>query len=406
MCSRYVRQAQSIVAVTSPPVTARLVRTTSNVIGGGLFLLTMSAFFRSPLLPQIGRELDMTAVGLGLLGSLFALGRLAADFPAGRMTDRVRSGRMMSLSALIVALGSLLLASAPSALAAYAAMVVLGIGSTFTLTAAMAHFARAPRARRGVALSAFAAWLLAGQSFGPTVGGLLGDSLGWRRAVEVAALLAVAVAVGFLFMRGGAPGSSPHRPPAGGHTTTDVRSRTLAFVYLLPAVQFALGGALLQTLVPIVADAELGIGPGLVGAALGLGGVSRFVAALVAGQVSDRRARKLAVVPSQVLQTAGIGVFMLWATPASWLVSIVLITLGSAGVNVGATILADLSEGSALGKRLGNFRSAGDAAFVVAPLLSGWLYEVSGRALATLPLLVFSAVVTLGVWIFVPETNQ
>ncbi|MDP3984387.1 MAG: MFS transporter, partial [Acidimicrobiia bacterium] len=290
----------------------------------GLFLLTMSAFFRPPLLPQMGRELGMTAIGLGLLGSIFALGRLAADFPAGRMSDRVRPGPMMSLSAAIVAIGSLLLAFAPSALVAHGAMFVLGVGSAFTLTTAMAHFARAPRLRRGVALSAFAAWLLAGQSFGPAVGGVLGGSLGWRRAVEVAALIAVVVAVAFLFWRTRLPRESPKPAVPARAGTAGVRRHVLAFVYLLPAVQFALGGALLQTLVPIVADAEMGIGPGLVGAALGLGGISRFLAALVAGQVSDRVARKLALVPSQVLQTIGIGVFMLWATPAAWLLSIVL----------------------------------------------------------------------------------
>ncbi|MGH8928653.1 MAG: hypothetical protein ACRDWH_09905, partial [Acidimicrobiia bacterium] len=80
--------------------------------------------------------------------------------------------------------------------------------------------------------------------------------------------------------------------------------------------------------------------------------------------------------------------------------------LGSAGVNVGMTILADLSEGTAIGRRLGTFRFTGDSAFVVAPLLSGWLYQTAGRAIATLPLLLLSGVVTLGVWLLVPETKH
>ncbi len=185
-----------------------------------------------------------------------------------------------------------------------------------------------------------------------------------------------------------------------------VPRRVLAFIYLLPAVQFAIGGALLQTLVPIVADAELGMGPAVVGGALGIGGVSRFVAAVVAGQVTDRISRKWALLPGQVLQTLGVAVFMSWATPAAWFGSILLVTLGSVGVNVGATVLADLSEGTALGNRLGAFRFTGDAAFVVAPLLSGWLYELAGRGAGTAPLVVFAAVVTVGVWIFIPETAK
>jgi MFS family permease len=384
----------------------RRMRTVGVGIGAGLFLLTVAAFVRPPLLPAIGRDLGMTAIGLGLLGSVFAAGRLAADFPAGRMTDRVRPGPMMSISAMLVAAGSVVLAIAPNPLVAHAAMLLLGIGSTFTLTTAMAYFAQAPRIRRGVSVSAFAAWLLAGQSFGPTLGGSLGGVYGWRQAVAIAGLIAIGVAVAFLFSKAPFAPASSHEPAGKTGTAHPVRSHVLGLIYLLPAVQFALGGALLQTLIPIAADSELGIGPGTVGVALGLGGVSRFVAALVTGQISDRVSRKRALVPGQILQTAGIAVFMLWSDPVAWLVSIVLVTLGSAGVNVGVTILADLSEGSGLGKRLAAFRFTGDSALVVAPLLSGWLYQVAGRAVATVPLLLLSAVVTFGVWIFVPETGR
>lgn len=376
------------------------------MIGAGLFLLTLAAFFRPPLLPDIGRDLDMTTLGLGLLGSIFAIGRLVADFPAGRMTDRFRPGPMMSLSGLVVAAGSVALALAPTANRAWAAMFVLGVGSTFALTTAMAHFARSPKVRRGTALSAFAAWLLVGQSFGPTVGGPLGEAIGWRGALMVAAGVAMVVMVVLVFVR--APVAVEEPTPVTGaiEERPPVARRVFALVYLLPAVQFAIGGAMLQTLVPVVADAELGIGPAAVGLALGLGGVIRLVAALVTGQVTDRVSRKWALIPGQVFQTLGLVVFMMWGSPVAWLGGIMLVTLGSAGVNVGATVLADLSEGSALGRRLGAFRFTGDAAFVVAPLLSGWLYEVGGRPIATLPLVAFSALVMVGVWVVVPETGR
>jgi len=55
----------------------RRIRTVGVGIGAGLFLLTVAAFVRPPLLPAIGRDLGMTAIGLGLLGSVFAAGRLA-----------------------------------------------------------------------------------------------------------------------------------------------------------------------------------------------------------------------------------------------------------------------------------------------------------------------------------------
>lgn len=377
----------------------------SLLIGVGLLLLTVASYFRPPLLPEIGRDLVISPLGLGLLGSIFAVGRTAADFPAGWLSDRLSAGPMMFFGGALIGLGSIALATAPNDLVAYGSMFFLGVGSTFALTTAMAHFARAPRARRGVAMSAFAAWLLAGQSLGPALSGFLAVGAGWRLAMWVAAGIALTVGVALLWLRAPAPApaASSHHDSA---PPIDAPRHVLALIYLLPAVQFAIGGALLQTLIPIVADGELGIGPGTVGAALGVGGVIRFVSALASGRISDSISRRWALVPSQAIQSLGVVVFMLWATPAAWFGSIVLLTLGSTGVNIGAAVLGDLSEGRPLGKRLGAFRFTGDAAFIVAPLLCGWLYEVAGRAAATAPMAAFAIAVTISVAFLLPETGR
>lgn len=111
----------------------------------------------------------------------------------------------MASAAAIVATSSLLFGLAPLALVAFVAAFALGIGSTWTLTGSMAFFARAPRVRRGVSMSFFAAALLVGQAVGPAV----------------------------------------------------------------------------QTLVPIVADEEIGLGSATVGLALGVGGIARLVGAVL-----------------------------------------------------------------------------------------------------------------------------
>ena len=126
-------------------------------VAASLFAITVAAFLRPPLLPDIGRDLTLSSLGLGALGSVFALGRLAADIPAGRLSDSRPPGVMMIASASMVGVGSLGLALAPSSTMAFIAVFVLGVGSTWTLTTAQAHFATAPRARRGLAMSFFAA---------------------------------------------------------------------------------------------------------------------------------------------------------------------------------------------------------------------------------------------------------
>ena len=376
------------------------------LIGASVLVLTIAAFARIPLLPEIGDELRMSALGLGLLGSIFALGRLAADFPAGRLADRIRPGAMMSISASAVVVGCVCLAIAPSALAAYGATFLLGLASTLVLTTGMLHFARAPGAKRGVALSAFAGYLLAGQSFGPTFGGAVGEAAGWRWALGAAAGLALVVAATIHLVREPLPAAEHTSRPERRSSVVEPSRTAMLFLYVVPAAQFSIQGALLQTLVPIVGDVEHGLSPSTVGFALGIGGVARILSAIVAGQVSDRVSRRSALVPGQFLQAAGVIVFLLWGSPLGWFLAILGVTLGSVGVNVGTTMLADISDVATLGRRLASFRFAGDATLLVAPLLAGWLYEIAGREASMVPMVVLAVVAAVGVALWVPETNS
>jgi MFS family permease len=376
----------------------------SSAIALSLFFITVAAFLRPPLLPAIGRDLSLSALGLGALGSVFALGRLAADVPAGRLSDRVEPGRMMMIAAAMVAIGSVLLAAAPTSLVAFGAVMVLGAGSTWTLTTAQAFFANAPRARRGAAMSVFAGALLTGQAIGPVVGGGVGSVFDWRIAMASGAVIAIAVVVPFFWIAGERPTGHVTGSPEG--ATEDHATRlVLAIIYLLPAVQFSIGAAMVQTLVPIVADEEIGLSVAIVGAALGIGGLARLAAALVAGRVMDRSGRRPALIPGLALQLAGVVMFAVWPGLASLWISIALVSFGSISVNVGTAMLADLSEGGRLGPRLGNFRLTGDAAFLVAPALGGWLFDISGRAAATAPLVALTALVLLGSILWLPETH-
>lgn len=379
-------------------------RSFAGVISAALFGITVAAFLRPPLLPAIGRDLGLSAVGLGALGSVFAIGRLAVDVPTGRLSDRIAPGPMMFIAGSLVAAGSGILALAPVAGVAYVAVLVLGAGSAWALTTAQAYFATAPRARRGAAMSMFAGSLLIGQAIGPVVGGGIGAGGGWRLAIGAGSLLAAVSVVPLLRV--------PSPPPAGhdGHGPRQAGDDRVAFpvlavIYLLPAVQFAIGAAMVQTLVPIVADEQLGIGAAVVGSVLGVGGLARLAAAVVAGRVMDTVGRRPAMIPGLVLQLAGVVVFAVWpGLPSLW-ISILLVSLGSVSVNVGTAMLADLSEGGRLGPRLGAFRFTGDFSFMVMPLLSGWLLDRSGRLVAMMPLTALTGLVLIGAVILVPETH-
>ncbi len=382
-----------------PPLPPSLV-----FVGVGVFTITVAAHVRAPLLPEMGRDLAMGPAALGAFVAVFALGRIIADIPAGRLTDSRPSRSMLAIAATIVASGSLLAGAAPTSAVAFVAAFGLGVGSAWTNTTGIAAFAEAPRQRRGVAMSGFATALLVGQAVGPAFGGAIAALSSWRVAFGAAAVLGLAMAL--LLMRPPRT-TKTMRPMAASDSELPAIRRSVRFaLYLLPAVQFAIGGALLQTLVPIVGDGEFGLGVGVVGAAIGVAGLLRLVGALVSGRISDAYSRRWALLPGLAMQLVGLGCFAAWSSLTGWWLAIILTSLGSSGVNVGATILADLSEGARLGPQLAMFRLTGDVALLAAPLLAGVLYETSGKGLATLPLIVFVAVVTVMAAVLVPDTRE
>lgn len=372
-------------------------------VGAGVFLITVGAHVRSPLLPDMGRELDMGPAALGAFVAAFALGRIAADIPAGRLTDSRPSRTMLALGAGIVAVSSLLAGVSPSSTVAYIAAFVLGVGTAWTNTTGIAAFAEAPRERRGMAMSGFATALLVGQAAGPALGGAVASYSNWRVSFGAGAAIAAGAAAVMLVSQRDSAG--PNRKPTSTLPKPAIRPGVRVALFLLPAVQFSIGGALLQTLVPIVGDGEHGLGVATVGAAIGLAGALRLVAALGSGRISDAHSRRAALFPGLMIQLTGLVVFATLDTSAGWWAAIVLTSLGSTAVNVGATMLADLSEGGRLGPNLAMFRLTGDVALLVAPLLAGVLYEISGKAMAVAPLIVFVAATTVLAALVIPETH-
>jgi MFS family permease len=146
-----------------------------------VLVLSTTAFFRGPLLPEIGAEPSMSAGQLGVITSMFAVGRLLTDLPAGRLLDRMAPTALRSGSAGLMFVGSLALAAAPLPGAVYAAAFTLGISSAVTNATGMHAFSvGVPARRRGTALAVYTTALLGGQSLGPLIGGGIAAVSTWR----------------------------------------------------------------------------------------------------------------------------------------------------------------------------------------------------------------------------------
>lgn len=245
-------------------------------VGLSVLVLSTLAFVRVPLLPYIGRDLSMSAADLGLVTTMFALGRLSADIPAGRLSDRRSAEWLMGGSAALLGVASVALSAAGTIWVVLCAAFFLGVSSAVVNTAGMVYFAEsAPIDRRGRSMAAFSAALLGGQALGPAVGGALASLWGWREALAVGGLLGV-LAAGLLaartwFKRAPALGASSQEAPTfgpAGHPARPVPLREQATLYFVPFSMFFTFGSMPQTLLPIIGADQFELSVGTIGLAL------------------------------------------------------------------------------------------------------------------------------------------
>jgi MFS family permease len=164
-------------------------------------------------------------------------------------------------------------------------------------------------------------------------------------------------------------------------------------------------GAMPQTVLPLVGAGELGLSVTAIGLALGLGGLARIVSAVAAGAVSDRISRRAALLPCLALQTAGVLLLAVDSGTAWWLAAIVLMSLGASAHAVAATVLADRTDPSSLGRSLGKFRFSADLGLVAGPAMAAVVYESWGRVAAVLVVAAVLLVVTAAAVLVLPETG-
>jgi DHA1 family multidrug resistance protein-like MFS transporter len=354
-----------------------------TLLAGGVVLsVAVASFMRAPLLPEIGRDLELTAADLAMITTAFALGRLVMDLPAGRLADRLPPGRALAGTGIGVALSAGLLAGAGSFVHALVAVFFLGAASALTNTTGMTVFATsAPPERRGVAMAGFSMALMTGQTLGPAVGGLIAGLAGWRAAQVVGAMIGVGVIVACLVVPAG---RARRRAPPQRHETPGLPRRQAFVLAAVPFAVFFTLSALPQTLLPVIGSSELALSTAFIGLALAAGAVARFAGSAVTGTISDRVSRKAALVPS--LLAMAVAVVMLAPSPTlgTWLGAIVLLGVASSGIAVAATIIADQVPADTVGRRLGTFRFTGDFGLLAGPAVTGLLYQHSGREAAML----------------------
>lgn len=362
----------------------RVLRADLVIVAGLVAATQMSWGVVIPVMPVLAETLDASVTDLGLLIALFGLGRLFANLPAGRLAERVNQKWLLLASVVAVVVCMALSGFVTDLNQLFVLRVLTGIGGGFAVTVGNAFITSttAPD-RRGRALGTLHAFQLAGGALGPSVGGLVSAWGGPTAAFLVSGAAAALFAVAGVFWL-----KSPERHvevgsvgdagvPTGRRWLLRDRSM-LAICVVGFAVFFARFGGQ-QFLVPVLAYEQAGMTEAQLGLVLGvIAGLNIGLIGL-AGWFTDRYGRKAVIIPAMLISSLAFLGYAFSTTLGTFiLVSAVVGLFTSVAAPAQVAYLADIAPAGRQGSAVGIYRTFGDLAALVGPVVLGLLVEHHG----------------------------
>jgi predicted MFS family arabinose efflux permease len=333
-----------------------------------------------PVLPDFARRLGASAAEIGLMFASFGLTLLAVSVPMGAVSDR--AGRRLPLVTGMIALAgsTLMFAYADSLPKLFAARMIQGAadGVTWVVGFALIADCYGPQ-DRGRVMGYVMSGTSLGIMVGPSIGGWLYEAGGVALPFQFVSALALTCAVGFALLR------PPIRDRAADPSVPSIWS-----VVRVPPVAFCaaiivLTGAtvaMLEPVLPLFFDRQLGFTPAQVGLLFGMAAVASTLMPLVYGPMIHRWGARRLTLTGLVLTAlwmpamAGASGFSGAAViiVIQW-VAIALIVTPSLAYMAEVTAFAG---GDAYGIGYGIYNTAWGVGLLAGPALGGWLFDRIG----------------------------
>jgi len=202
-------------------------------VGIGTFMSALDGSIINTVLPLLRAELDTTVAGIEWVATIYLLVVSGLLLGFGRAGDIYGQKRVYLLGFVVFMIGSALSGRAPSAPALVALRVVQAIGAAMLFSSSPAILTKSfPGSERGRALGIQGTMTYLGLTVGPSLGGWIAHTIGWRWVFYInvpVGIIAAALAWRMV----------PDDRPSGPHERFDIPGAVL-FIAGLSALMVAL----------------------------------------------------------------------------------------------------------------------------------------------------------------------
>jgi MFS transporter, FSR family, fosmidomycin resistance protein len=262
------------------------------------------------LLPLIGNELGLSYLQIGSILTTQALAGAISNIPGGLFVDSVgRKGLLMAVSLFWIGAPYLLMGFSHDYWLLLTCAALVGIGNNLWHPTAIPLLAQRYPDRKGLVVSIHGMGGNVGDALAPLVAGALLAVLSWRQVVVINVIPGIVMSVVLLVLLGQtltqgpvAAAKAPKRTLR--DTLRDFKpllgNRTLIFLCASSVFRSMTHGGLL-TFLPLYLATDMGYSPIWIGACMAALQTAGFIAAPIAGHLSDKMGRRQIVMSSMAM---------------------------------------------------------------------------------------------------------
>lgn len=357
----------------------------------------------APMLSIYAQQFGVSGTLIGMMITLFGVGRLLANVPAGILSERFGRRLFLCVGPALIAIGSVGAAIATDfeVLLAWRFVQGLGSGIYMTVSATVAVQVSKP-GERGRTMALFQGCLLLGSSIGPAIGGFLAERFGFAAPFwAYAAVAVVALVLALTTFREPPPAVAQHSTAGPASIGSLLKSPAFILLGIITFGIFFTRTAAMWLLIPLIGHDNFGLSVDVIGLALTIAAVANLAMLPIVGPIIDRvGARPITVVATVV---TGLGLALIALASGEPIFWVAMVILGVAGGFNGPSVtsaMADLVPPNLYGPAMGMQRAAGDAGFILGPILVGLIYDFTstghiGGLLANSLLMIVSGLLVL-----------